>query len=165
MDVRRRIQPFRAALLGACRRVYGNRLAAVALFGSWARGTATPASDLDVLIVARDLPPSRRKRVAEFDAVERDTAADRRLIWADFHAASELSPVIKTPEEMKAGSPLFLDMTECCDILWDGDRVLREYLDGLRKRLAELGARRRPRKGGYYWQYKPDRQPSEVVTL
>lgn len=43
--------------------VYGERLVSLAVFGSWARGAATPASDLDLLVVAEPLPPSRMKRV------------------------------------------------------------------------------------------------------
>ena len=46
----------RDALLNAVRTaalsVYGERLISLAVFGSWARGTATPASDLDLLVVA-----------------------------------------------------------------------------------------------------------------
>ncbi len=34
--------------------LYGDRLARVVLFGSYARGEATPESDVDVLVVLRD---------------------------------------------------------------------------------------------------------------
>ena len=40
---------------------YGERLISLAVFGWWARGAATPASDLDLLMVAESLPPSRMK--------------------------------------------------------------------------------------------------------
>ena len=53
----------RKAAVGA----YGDRLAALAIFGSWARGTATPASDLDLLVVGEPLPPSRKEREFSFD--------------------------------------------------------------------------------------------------
>jgi hypothetical protein len=160
-----RIQPVRGALLHACRGHYADRLVSLAVFGSWARGTATPASDLDILIVARDLPRSRGKRVKDFAPIEDATEAARRAVWRDYGAPCNLSPVIKTPEEVLAGSPLFLDMTDWCDMLHDSGQFLKTYLDGLRARLARLGACRRPRKGGYYWEYKPDAQPAEVIAL
>lgn len=45
------IAPLLAELKQAARGLYGGRLAAVLLFGSWARGEAAPGSDIDVLIV------------------------------------------------------------------------------------------------------------------
>jgi hypothetical protein len=103
--------------------------------------------------------------VAEFEAVERDTTAARRAIWAEYGTETSLSPVIRTPEEVRAGSPLFLDMTDWCDILQDNGGLLSGYLNGLRARLRQLGARRLARKGGYCWQYKPGATRPEVVTL
>lgn len=42
-------------LLDMARRLYGTRLATLLVFGSVARGTDGPHSDLDLLVVARDL--------------------------------------------------------------------------------------------------------------
>jgi predicted nucleotidyltransferase len=153
-------------LTAACRRLYGERLCSVAVFGSHARGTATPVSDIDVLIVAERLPSSRRRRVAEFAAVEDDTCRAREALWPLAGVpAPPLSPVLKTRAEVAAGSPLFLDMTEWCEVLWDPEGFLRSYLAGLRARLEAQGSRRRPAKGGYYWDYKPNAAPLEVVEL
>jgi len=160
-----RLADFRGVLRDACRRVYGERLVSLAVFGSWARGAATPTSDIDILLVAEPLPPSRRKRVAEFEAVETRTRDARLAIWAEYHTPSDLSPVIKTTAEVRAGAPLFLDMTRSCDILCDRDGFLTGYLGGLADRLAELGAQRHTRKGGYFWQYKSGMRPDEVITL
>jgi UTP:GlnB (protein PII) uridylyltransferase len=90
---------------------YGERLMALAVFGSWARGAATPASDLDLLVVAEPLPPSRMKRVREFQPVADATRAVRSRVWSDRGPEIELAPVFKTPQELAAGSPLYLDMT------------------------------------------------------
>ena len=76
-----------------------------------------------------------------------------------------MSPIFKTPEEVEAGSPLFLDMVEDARILHDPDGFLAGYLERLRRRLAELGARRVPWQGGWYWELKPDLKPGEVFTL
>ena len=160
-----RLTELRASLLSACQARYEKRLVSLAIFGSWARRAATPASDIDVLLVASSLPPSRRKRVAEFELVERDTASVCARVWPEYQTAANLSPVLKTPDEVDAGSPLFLDMTEWCDLLWDPEGFLAGYLGGLRSRMAGMGAQRLARKGGYCWQYKPDIGSREVVTL
>ena len=160
-----RIQAFRESLLEMCRETYGEHLVSVAIFGSWARGTATPESDIDLLVIAEELPPSRGKRLDQFERIETATEQIRRQIWGASPAASSLSPVIKTTEEFKAGSPLYLDMTEWCEMLFDRDAFLASALALLRKRMKELGTRRCSAKGGYYWEYKPDLKPGEVVEL
>lgn len=145
--------------------MYGERLMVMAIFGSWARGVATPASDLDLLIVAEPLPPSRMKRVREFRPVADATRAVRSRVWSDKGPEIELSPVFKTPEELAAGSPLYLDMTLWSVMLFDRGGMLEAFLAGLRERMRALGSRRVPFKGGAFWDYKPDFRPGDVVEL
>lgn len=144
---------------------YGDRLVAVAIFGSWARGTATPASDLDVLVIADPLPTSRMKRVREFQPVEDATRSVRATHWSGDGPEIELSPIFKTPAELAAGSPLYLDMTLWSVLLIDRGGILKAFLERLRGRMESLGSRRVPFKGGAYWDYKPDFRPGDVVEL
>lgn len=144
---------------------YGERLVAVAVFGSWARGAATPTSDLDLLVVAEPLPPSRMKRVREFRPVAEATHVVRRRVWSADGPEVELSPVFKTPGELEAGSPLYLDMTLWAVVLLDRGGVLASVLAKLGERMKSLGSRRVPFKGGVFWDYKPDLRPGEVVEL
>jgi hypothetical protein len=83
-------------------------------------------------------------RVEEFLPVE---ARLTPVLGAHTTAPIVISPVFKTPEEVEAGSPLF------------------GYLEHLRARLRELGARRIRRGDAWYWELKPDLKPSEVFTL
>jgi predicted nucleotidyltransferase len=145
--------------------LYGERLVALAVFGSWARGSATPASDLDLLVVAEPLPPSRMKRVREFRPVADATRIPRSRVWSAEGPEIELAPVFKTPAELAAGSPLYLDMTLWRTVLFDRDGMLESFLAGLRRRMEALGSRRLPFKGGAFWDYKPDFRPGEVVEL
>ena len=50
-------------------------------------------------------------------------------------------------------------------ILYDKKNFFYEYLKDLRERLIAYGARKRPWKGGYYWEIKPDIQPGETFYL
>lgn len=161
----KRLEPLTGELVKSCRAVYGNDLVSVVLFGSWARGVATPESDIDLLIVVDGLPRGRTRRLEAFERVEVDTEVPRRKMWNDCAQIPELSPIFKTPEEVRRGSPLFLDMTEWCRILWDRDGFFASYLEDLRRRMKMLGTRRRRAKGGYYWEYKPDLKPGEIVEL
>lgn len=143
---------------------YGNRLVAVAVFGSVGRGTPREDSDLDLLIVARGLPRGRFGRVEEFLPVEARLEAALRAVRAD-GVPLLLSPVFKTPEEVEQGSPLFLDMVEDGRIVFDPEGFLTAYLERLRARLRELGARRVRTDSAWYWELKPDLKPGEVFTL
>jgi predicted nucleotidyltransferase len=154
-----------AAIREATVATYSERLVALAIFGSWARGTATPASDLDLLVVAEPLPPSRMKRVREFRPVADATRSVRSRVWSDQGPEIELAPVFKTPHELAAGSPLYLDMTLWRVVLADRDDMLETFLKGLSERMQALGSRRVPFKGGAFWDYKPDFRPGEVVEL
>ena len=165
MPMHRRLERFATDVVTFSRQVYGEGLVSVALFGSWARGVATPESDIDLLLVADSLPCSRRRRVGEFEVVDAATEASRASIWKEEARAPDLSPILKTPEEVTAGAPLYLDMTDWCEILYDREGFFDGYLTGLRERMRASGARRVWAKGGYYWEYKPTARVGEVIEL
>ena len=162
MSLLQRYDALLARLLVEVRALYGSRLVACAVFGSVGRGTPRDDSDVDVLLVVRELPRGRMKRVEEFLPVE---ARLTPALDVSDRAPTMLSPVFKTPEEVEAGSPLFLDMVEDARILHDPDGFLAGYLGRFRARLRHLGARRIRRGNAWYWELKPDLKPGEVFTL
>lgn len=140
------------AVRDACLRVYGDNLAALAVFGSHGRGTATEESDLDLLVVLHSRPGGRFACLESFRGVDTATGMD-------------LSPVFRTVQDLAAGFPLMLDMVHDAKILHDPEGVLAGALGRLRERLEELGARRVPYRGAWYWDLKPDFRPGEVIRL
>ena len=151
-------------VLNKVQRHYGDRLITVAVYGSVGRGTMRFDSDIDLLIVARDLPRGRMERVRDFDEVEQQLAPAIQRVQPQ-GIDTTLSPVFKTPEEVEAGSPLFLDMTEDARLLYDRDGFFERRLARLRARLAELGSKRIWRGNMWYWDLKPDYRPGEVFEL
>ena len=128
-------------LLAECRKSYGSRLISFCIFGSAARQTVGPHSDIDFLLVVDPLPDGRVRRVAEFMTVERalhGALANARQMGIFI----ELSPVLKTPDEVRIGSPLFLDMVEDGKILYDRDGFFEKFLSDFRRRLQAQGAHR-----------------------
>ena len=144
--------------------VYGDRLVSAVAFGSVGRVTMRPDSDIDMLFVLERLPKGRLKRMAEFQVLER--MMDPVLQEARAQGVrTMLSPVLKTPEEVRLGSPLFLDMVEDARILYDRDGFFRQQMDLLRQRLAHLGARRIWKGNAWYWDLKPDYRCGEEFEL
>jgi hypothetical protein len=152
------------ALHHACQQVYGPHLRALAIFGSVARGTPRPDSDIDLLLVVEDLPAGRRARQAQFDAVDALMEPLMREARAQ-GVYSTLSPILKTPDELAQGSLLDLDMIDEARILVDEDGLLRRHLDALAAKLKAMGARRVRKGGGYYWELKPDYRWGKRITL
>ena len=152
------------ALARAVAEHYGQKLVALALFGSVARGTARSDSDVDLFIVADDLPDGRVARAADFCAVERAMAP-----WTETARRAGLSPVFspvfKTRPELAHGTPLLLDMVEDANILLDQSGCLRQALETTRQRLAALGAQRIWLGDAWVWDLKPDYRPGDVFEL
>lgn len=164
MTVQSDLNELLAAVLSACEEHYGARLVSLAVFGSVGRGVPRPDSDVDLLIVATDLPQGRVMRASDFRAVER-TVAPLLATLRTQGTTTELSPVFKTPAEIAQGSPLLLDMVEDAQLLHDRDAFLRNVLTAFRERLERLGARRFWRGSAWYWDLRPDYRPGEVFEL
>jgi hypothetical protein len=153
------------AIRKACAEVYGKDLVSVVLFGSWARETATPASDVDLVVVSEGLAKGRMARVRQFREVEKRIEGARLRVWGGAYAPPELSPLFKTREEARVGSPLFLDMTDRSILLYDRDAFFSGILDAVRARMRANGTRRVAAKGGYYWLYRPGSRLGEAIEL
>lgn len=144
---------------------YSERLVTLAVFGSVARDAFRPDSDIDILIIAKDLSKGRLKRVSEFEKnIERPLEEIINRLFKE-GIYPRISPLFKTPEEVEYGSPLFLDMTENVKILYDKDNFFKDYLERLKDKLKRLGARKVSFKGGYYWELKPDYRYGEIIEL
>jgi predicted nucleotidyltransferase len=164
MSLLERYEAVLAAIVPALAGRYGPRLVSCAVFGSVARGTPREGSDVDLLVVAEDLPRGRMRRIEEFAPVE-EALGPLLAACSGGTIAAELSPILKTPEELAAGTPLLLDMVEDARILADRDGFLAARLERLRARLRELGSQRIVRGNARHWVLKPDLKPGEVFEL
>jgi len=151
-------------LLKETKSLYGDNLVSFVVFGSVARETYRFNSDVDLLIVAKNLPKGRMKRVGQFEAVEDRLEPFLNSLKKE-GIDTYISPVFKTPEEAEYGSPLFLDMVEDSRFLYDKDGFFAGRLERLRGRLKELGAKRVWRGNVWHWVLKPDYKPGEVIEL
>ncbi|MBI4489840.1 MAG: nucleotidyltransferase domain-containing protein [Deltaproteobacteria bacterium] len=149
---------------GVAQEVLGDNLTSVVLFGSVARGEAGPRSDVDLLVVCRDLPRGAFRRREALGPIRERLQEDLDRLWAE-GITTDVIEVIKTEAEARRTHLLYLDMTEEAVLLFDRDGFFGDVLAGLRRRLTELGAVRRRLGDVRYWDLKPDFKPGEVIEL
>jgi len=139
-------------------------LISVVVYGSVARGDNRNDSDVDLLIIMKNLPKdSMLKRIRLFETkVEDKLNLDE--YWKMGYYIS-LSPVLKTPEEAEKFSPPYLDMVYDAVILYDSNYFFTRILQKLRDRLKELGAERVRMGKKWYWVLKKDSRFGETVEL
>ena len=106
---------------------FQDKLISVVLYGSVARGDNRKDSDIDLLLVIKDLPKTITERVILFDKVERKLDDYIMRLMDDGYYIT-LTPVLKTPEEAMRFSPIYMDMTEDAIILYDENGFFRKVL-------------------------------------
>jgi predicted nucleotidyltransferase len=139
-------------------------LVSVVLYGSVARREATATSDIDLFVVCEHLPEGRFARLESLQPIERQLGSVLTGLRAG-GIDTRLAVIARTRSEAARTVPLYLDMVEDAQILYDRDGFFAGVLARLRTRLRELGAERRRRGRVRYWVLKPDYVPGEVITL
>lgn len=151
-------------LVAALKSRFRQKLVSVIVYGSLARGEMRKDSDIDLLVVADMLPKSRLRRQELFEEAEASIEDDLRRLWAEGLYVT-FSPIMKTREEAKRLSPLYLDMVDDAVILFDRGGFFKGVLDNLRKKLKEFGARRVKLGRRWYWILKDRYVFGEVITI
>ena len=158
------VKPLTDRLLARLGAELDERLVAVALYGSVARGQARAESDIDLFLVYRE----DRDRVADtFVEVELELRA--APLTAELRACgvpTNPMPVFRSEAALVDTPWLLLDISHHGIILFDPRQVLQAKLAALRRRLAELGSRRiELADGSWYWDLKPNLRPGEMIEI
>lgn len=132
----------------ALREGLGDRLIAVVLFGSRARGEADADSDWDLLVVARHLPQKPFQRHLFL----------KQLLPPEWRG--QVAILARTPEEFEASLPaLFLDVALDGVILYDSRDYMAKRLAGLRRLIREQGLRRVRMGRDLVWHWERSQGP------
>jgi HEPN domain-containing protein/predicted nucleotidyltransferase len=107
---------------------------AMVLFGSWAKGTATADSDVDLLIVADGINPKRHRRGTEIARIKRSLPG------------LTLDVLLHTMEEVISNfvnhNPLFLDVAEDGRIILDNTEFLQNLISQTRDYIRQKEIKR-----------------------
>lgn len=128
-----------------------SNLVALAFFGSWARGEEKEWSDIDVLLIARDLPkhPFERNRLV-YEPIESWRGKPRSI-----------SILARTVEEFTTDvMPLHLDLAADAIVFYDPEGFLASKLTRVQELIEEARlARERDSKGLLAWWWEEGAEP------
>ena len=161
-------KPLLKHFLALMKEEYKDKLIAVALYGSVARGEAEPTSDLDVILVIEDptspYEKSTKRFILKVEDRLKDGKAFRNLVKSGLYP--DLRPIILSRSEASMNRYIFLDLIDDAIILFDRNDFFKKRLETLKRRLKELGSKKVESKdGGWYWILKPDLKFGEVFEL
>lgn len=119
------------------------KLEAIILFGSQARGDATPASDTDLLLCVASSVPLTRELYAEWDRLTERHPDGISRDWSPHFCRLPASPE-------DAGS-IWYEAAIDGIVLWDRSLAVSRFLASLRRYLLAGGRTRRTAYGVPYW--------------
>jgi hypothetical protein len=166
MSIPERYRPALECAVHECRAFFGDNLRSVALFGSVARGTPRPDSDIDLLVVVDDAPSGMHKRAELLlPLIQRIEASPSCLPLRTGGRYACVSLILRSRRELEPTPWLLIDLVEDAVLLVDDDTLGRK-LEALRSRLQQLGACRVTLPdGSWYWDLKPDLRLGEAFEL
>lgn len=154
-----RVRPIVRSYLRGIFERYGDRLISVVLYGSYARGDARSDSDIDLLLIIDGY-----ERFEEVGVDEADELTYR--IWKLGKGYHKVLPYPLNREQASYHRPIYLDMITDGVILYDRGCFIEQVFNGIRGRLAQLGARRYELPdGSWYWVLKPEVKEGEVIEI
>ena len=128
-----------AAFVSRAAAIAGDALVAVILHGSWARGDATPGSDVDLLVVVEPRAAPNRQWYRDWDA--RPAVWEGRPVDAHF---------VHPPVE-EALSAFWAEVAIDGTVIFDRDRRISVALARIRRAIASGRFVRRVVHGQPYW--------------
>ena len=139
--------------IGILTRKYPDKIVAVGVFGSLARGDYTDRSDVDILVIVKDWADGMERRYAIYDVIFQIIRTDISLLDIDLEDAEKLleGEIVLTSS--------MLNVLYDCIIIYDPHNILQRLVDSV-KRLVKKWRLVRYRVGrAYGWRFN---EPNKI---
>lgn len=134
--------------------VLGPKLESIVLFGSLSKGTVKPESDIDLLVVARDLPERYGDRTSIIREIVSFKLMDDIIIylWKNYGIYADVDILLIDEREASITHPFYLDMVKDAIIIYDRNKLMSDKVAEVRDKLEKIGAKRfEEPDGSWYW--------------
>ncbi|MDW8034670.1 MAG: nucleotidyltransferase domain-containing protein [Nitrososphaerota archaeon] len=148
--------------------VLGPKLESIVLFGSLAVGRVKPESDIDLLVVARDLPHKYGDRVSIIREIVSSSSIDEIIIrmWKEKGIYSEIHMLLIDVKEAGLTHPFYLDLVKDSVIIYDRNNLMTKKITEVKEKLEEIGAKRfEEPNGSWYWILSPSAEAARSLEL
>ncbi|ACX72259.1 DNA polymerase beta domain protein region [Methanocaldococcus vulcanius M7] len=111
--------------LEKCRQKFGDDLISIILFGSYARGTATEYSDIDLLVIVKNLPERR---------IDRHKVLRDEVLYFIFKYGVNISPILIKPTDLlpKEINPSIYGILTGYKIIYDKNDFWKNYIEKIK---------------------------------
>lgn len=110
--------------------LFGKNLVSIVLFGSYATGKQRNISDIDILVVADNLPSTRKERLPLILLISRKYLPQGKTV----------SIILRSRDEIKNGfeyyNPLLLRISENYKLIYDPERFFLTLMKDIKNRIA-----------------------------
>lgn len=135
-----------------------------ALFGSIVRGKAKPESDIDILLVHKEVDFAPVALFVKVFLGLKNSEEYQALRNQGIYPSP--SPIFMTPKMLSENPLILLDIMTEGILLYDKDSTLEKMFTSLREKLERLGAKKLTLKdGSWVWDLKPDWKMGEEIEI
>ena len=124
-------------MLQSLHREFRERLVAVVVYGSYARGTAKPGSDIDLLVVVRELP-------RDWESIHR---LEDEWVFKGRQLGTRFQVMLASPEDVEDSvewaAPLMLEIYNAHKVIFDRNDFFRNCMLRMEYLVRERGIRMR----------------------
>ncbi len=140
------------------------KILAIVVFGSVARGTTRKDSDIDILILLENKEKPAQKKLLDINIDSSNWPENQKLLEEDIY--TKIFAIKNTERELRDNPLILLDILDHGIILYDPQGKMKNLLSDLDKKLKSLGAKKIVFSDGKWcWDLKPDWKPGEIVEI
>ncbi|MEA3487835.1 MAG: nucleotidyltransferase domain-containing protein [Euryarchaeota archaeon] len=141
-------------LIGLILDYYNDNLVSFVIYGSYARDEARLNSDIDLFIILTHKEDLKSTIERFYENIEKNIAAELTVLYTKYGIDMDLSPFILSTEEANYFHPIYLDMIDNAELIYDKNNFFKQILNSVSELKTKYGFRKEPVGNTFLWDIK-----------